>query len=185
MPWRCCGELTVQRRHHVAAHHLLGEVAATGLAAGAAVRLGQQVLDLADARVFEDVEFLVGDGQQQCEQHAQRRHEATCHREIRQRLQTARSLPIARLSFKSKQNRNMNMVFAAARLAAHAQRQRAQPGRAIRETPAAALRADTVASITSQPGVAPRLQGGTGALAPARACIQARVSTRTRVTGQL
>jgi hypothetical protein len=185
--------LALLRRTHrafggdgVAAHHLLGEVATAGLAAGTAIRLGQQVFDLADARVFEDVELLVGDGEQQREQHAQRGHEATCHREIRQRLQTARSLRHAVL-FKLQQNRNMNMVFVAPiLLVANAQRQNADHrSRANHEAPAPALRADTVASITSQPGVIPRLQGGAGALAPARACDKARVSTRSRVTGQL
>jgi hypothetical protein len=109
--------LALLRRTHrafggdgVAAHHLLGEVAAAGLTAGAAIRLGQQVLDLADARVLEDVELLVGDGEQQREQHAQRRHETACHHQIRQGLQTARSLRNA-ASFRFKQNRDMNMVF--------------------------------------------------------------------------
>ena len=43
----------------IAADHLLGEVAAAGLAAGAAVGLGQQVLDLADALAL--LERLLGE----------------------------------------------------------------------------------------------------------------------------
>jgi hypothetical protein len=57
------------RGDHRTVDHLLGEIAAAGRTAGTAIGLGQQVLDLADARVFKYVEFLVGEGEHQREQH--------------------------------------------------------------------------------------------------------------------
>jgi hypothetical protein len=72
--------------NHCAVDHLFGKIAAARRAAGAAVRFGQQILDLADARVFIDVELLVGEGEHQRQDHPQPRHECPRHRQIGQRL---------------------------------------------------------------------------------------------------
>jgi hypothetical protein len=74
----------------VAMNDLLRKVATAGLAAGAAVRLGQQFLDLADARVLEDIKLLVGEGEHQRQDHSQSGHECPRYRQIRQRLHSRR-----------------------------------------------------------------------------------------------
>ena len=99
MSWRCSGRThRALRRHDVAAHHLFGEVAATGLPAGAAIGFGQQFLDLLDARIFEDVEFAIGEGQQPRQGDPEHGHETTCHRQTRHRFhETARPPFLMRL----------------------------------------------------------------------------------------
>jgi hypothetical protein len=67
-------------RDDVTRHHLLGEVAAPGRTAGAAVGFRQHILDLADARVFVDIQTLVGQRQHPGQSAAQDRHEGPRHR---------------------------------------------------------------------------------------------------------
>lgn len=55
----------------------LGKRTAARFTAGAALRLGQHVVDLFDARVFVDIELFVGDAQDDGQNQSQGNHENT------------------------------------------------------------------------------------------------------------